>query len=225
MTQTILKKSKIDDGFYPELTEGANLLGYMGIPELMDLKNTEIPRALVPFSQAAYQLKKGNTRAYVHFYEHDKRFSEIITDIDKHIDVLSHFDGVITPDCTMLDNQANCLQATNTYFNRAIGYRLQKAGIPVICNIRWSDANSFDYCFLGAHKSDIVSIGTYGTIKSRQSKIDFRLGLEKMIDALEPKDVLVYGGMPKFIFAGLENATRFHQYEDWSKLMHMRGGN
>lgn len=218
------KKAKIDDGFYPELTEGAFLLGYMGIPELMDLRNTEIPRCLIPFSQAKSQIKKGNTRAYVHFYEHDAVFSEVITNIDKYIDLLAYFDGVITPDCSMLDGQANCLQATNTYFNRAVGFRLQKAGIPVICNIRWSDAGSFDYCLLGAHKHDIVAISTYGTIKSHQAKLDFRVGLIRMLDELQPTDVVVYGAMPKATFANLESTAHFHQFDNWTKLKHKKGG-
>lgn len=224
MAQKHSKKSKIDDGFYPELTEGACLLGYMGIPELMDLRNTEVPKALIPFTQAERQLRCGNTRAYVHFYEYDAKFSEIITDIEKHIDVLSNFDGVITPDCTLLDNQANCLQATNTYFNRAVGYRLQKAGIPVICNIRWSDKTSFDYCLLGAPSNDILAVSTYGTIKSYQAKLDFRAGLIRMLDELNPTDLVVYGAMPSIVFKGLDSMTRFHQFDNWTKLKHLKGG-
>lgn len=218
------KKSKIDDGFYPELVEGACFEGYMGIPKLMDLDNVEVPAALVPFSRAKSELRKGNTRAYVHFYEHDDVFSEIITNIDSHIELLRNFDGVITPDCSMLDRQSNCLQATNTYFNRAVGFRLQKAGIPVICNVRWSDRSSFDYCFLGAPTHGIVAVGTYGTIRGRKKQLEFRVGLMSMLEKLCPTDVVVYGSMPGITFGGLDDYTRFHHFDNWTKAAHGKAG-
>lgn len=217
-------KTKIDDGFYPELVKGANRVGYMGIPALMDLHNAEVPAALIPFSRAKCELDRGNTHAYVHFYQFDETFSGVITDIDIYVDLLRNFDGVITPDCSMLDGQSNCLQATNTYFNRAVGYYLQKSGIPVICNIRWSDERSFDYCFLGAPKNDVVSVSTYGTIRSRQSQLAFRKGLIVMLDELAPTDVLVYGAMPDATFDGLGHRTMFHHFDNWTKTMHLRGG-
>lgn len=217
-------KSKIDDGFYPELVEGACRVGYMGIPKLMDLHNTEIPSSLIPFSQAKRELDRGNTHAYIHFYQFDDTFSQIITDIDSYIELLHCFDGAIAPDCSMLDGQSNCLQATNTYFNRAVGYRLQKAGIPVICNIRWSNEASFDYCFLGAPKKSIVAVSTYGTIRSRKNQLDFRVGLLAMLEELAPSDVIVYGAMPDVTFGGLERRTRFHHFDDWIKAAHVQGG-
>jgi hypothetical protein len=196
----------------------------MGIPSLMDLRNTEIPTRLIPFSESKRELAKGNTSGYVHFYEFDDKFSSIITDIEEHIEVLKNFDGVITPDCTLLTGQSNCLQATNTYFNRAVGYRLQQAGIPVICNLRWSDNNSYPYAFLGVPHSSIVSISTYGTIRSPREKLEFREGLVVMLDELEPTDVIVYGGMPDLVFGDLKNRTRFHQFDNWIKMKHLEAG-
>ena len=40
-----------------------------------------------------------------------------------------------------------------------------------------------------------------------------------MLDELKPKIVLVYGSMPKTIFQGLENKTKFIQYPDWMSRM------
>jgi hypothetical protein len=36
-----------------------------------------------------------------------------------------------------------------------------------------------------------------------------------MLDHLEPEIVLVYGSMPKRIFASVADRTRFIQYPDW----------
>lgn len=75
----------------------------------------------------------------MHFYMHDKSFARMLCFTSRYIDLLRQFDGVITPDPSLLINQSKCLQETNTYMNRAVGFYLQKNGIPVIPNVRWSD--------------------------------------------------------------------------------------
>ena len=159
-----MKKTILDDGFQSYLTEGAVLTGDAGIPMLMNLHNAQVPIDIVPFEKAR---KEKDKRKYVHFYMHDIYFASVLTATDKYVDLLKEFDGVITPDCTMLVGQAPCIQQTNTYFNRAVGFYLQKQGIPVIANIRWSDEESFKYCFLGVPKNGIVSISTHGCLRSK----------------------------------------------------------
>ncbi|MBQ6907177.1 MAG: DUF4417 domain-containing protein, partial [Clostridia bacterium] len=162
-----MKKTKFDDGFHNYLVEGASIVGKPGIPMLLDLNNTQIPKDMIPFEKAKHQADKRN---YVHFYMHDKYFSDILASTKEYIDLLKEYDGVISPDCSLLIGQSECLQQTNTYFNRAVGYYLQKNGIPVIPNIRWSDESSFEYCFLGVPKNSIVSVSTHGCIKSNEQK-------------------------------------------------------
>lgn len=101
---------------------------------------------------------------------------------------------------------------TNTYFNRAVGVYLQQHGIPVIPTVRWSDEDSFRYCFNGLPKHSILAVSTHGCIKSNEQKRIFRVGLLKMIELLEPTDVIVHGYMPESVFGGLEKLTRFHNY-------------
>jgi hypothetical protein len=172
-----MKKTILDDGSYPYLTEGAELVGMPGIPALMDIDNTQVPKAMLPFEKIKKAEKK---RQYVHFYMHDKYFAKVLTATDKYVDLLKEFDGVITPDCTMLVGQAPCIQQTNTYFNRAVGFYLQKQGIPVIPNIRWSDESSFDYCFLGVPKHKIVCVSTHGCIRSKRDRELWQIGTEEI---------------------------------------------
>ena len=209
----------LDDGFQQYFTEGATFVGSAGIPMLMPLNNVQIPKDMIPFTKAR---SSTNKRKYVHFYQHDKEFSVVLTATKKYLDLLKLYDGVITPDCSMIINQSPCLQQTNTYMNRAVGFYLQKNGIPVIPNIRWGDERTYTtvelpekIAFLGAPKHSILSVGTYGCVKTTESKRYFRDGLVAMLDELEPEVVLVYGSMPKQIFEGLETRTRFIQYSDW----------
>lgn len=61
-----MKKTLLDDGFHSYLTEGADFVGDAGIPALLDLKNVQIPKALLPFEKI--NSKKYDMRRYVHFY-------------------------------------------------------------------------------------------------------------------------------------------------------------
>lgn len=205
-----MKKSIFDDGFQAYLTEGAAFVGDAGIPALMELDNVQTPKSIVSFAKA--RNKKTNRRQYVHFYMFDDRFSVVLTATTRYLDLLKEYDGVITPDCSMAIGQSKCLQEANTYMNRAVGYYLQKNGIPVIPNIRWSDESSFEYCFLGVPKHSIVSVSTHGCIKSVEERAMFKTGVSAMINTLEPTTILVHGYMPDDIFGDFKNKANFHRY-------------
>lgn len=215
------RKTVFDDGFQAYLTEGAAVVGDAEIPVLMNLNNTQIPQDIVPFSKAK---KCKNKRQYVHFYQHDKEFSVVLTGTKQYLDLLKQFDGVITPDCTMAIGQSKCLQQANTYMNRAVGFYLQRNGIPVIPNVRWSDESSFEYCFLGVPKNSIVSISTHGCITTKDERRMFKTGLAAMLDELQPVTVLVHGYMPDEIFGEFLTRAEFHRYASEFERTHKKAG-
>ena len=208
------RKTFYDDGFQEHLVEGADFLGEEGIPELLNIQNTEQPRALIPFTK----LKTSRTRrGYVHFYIHDKCFKQIFGSTDRYVDLLKQFDGVISPDPTIIIGKSKCLHATSTYMNRAVAYYLQKQGIPVIPNVRWGDESSYRFAFLGIPKHSIVAISTHGCIKRDSENNNylrncFKNGLAEMLRQLEPRLVIVYGYMPDDIFKEFEYLTEFVRY-------------
>lgn len=201
--------NRFDDGFQSYLVEGVNFVGNPPMPEILNLQNNSVPKELIPFSQLKYNKNK---RGYIHFYIHDKVFQTFIANVKNYLHLLSEYDGVITPDCSIAIGQQSYLQMTNTYFNRAIGAYLQKYGIPVIPNVRWGDEKTYSFCFNGIPKHSIVAISTHGCIKTNAQKLIFRNGLAKMIEILAPTDVLVYGYMPNSIFDDFKKRTIFHNY-------------
>ncbi len=216
-----MSKTILDDGFQNHLTTDAFLVGAPGIPMLMDLQNTQIPKGLVPFAKIKTCSDK---HRYVHFYMHDKEFSRALTATTRYLEDLKLYDGVITPDCSLLINQAPCLQQANTYMNRAVGFFLQKNGIPVIPNIRWSDESSFDYCFLGVPKHSIVCVSTHGCIHTKAQHYMFKLGMRAMLEELEPSSVLVHGRMPDDIFGEFAGSVEMHRYPSAFELAHQKRG-
>lgn len=211
------RKTIFDDGFQAYLTEGASLVGEPGIPMLMDLDNTQIPKDIVSFGKINTCKDK---RQYVHFYMHDKEFSRVLTATNEYLPVLKLYDGVITPYCSMAVGQAPCLQQANTYMNRAVGFFLQKQGIPVIPNIRWSDESSFEYCFLGVPKKTMVAVSTHGCITGKEQRKMFKTGVEVMLEVLQPPTVLVHRYLPDDIFGEFKGQVEFRRYKSEFERTH-----
>ena len=134
-----MSKNIIDDGFNAELVSKAFFDGLLEIPIIEKPKEIIIPSGLIPFTQ----MKRSDTKSEaVHFYEHDKRFSEVLTCTKELLPELSKFSAVISPDCSLYRDMPLCLQIANTYMNRAVGHYLQSQGLYVIPNIRWGDERS-----------------------------------------------------------------------------------
>ncbi len=216
-----MKKTVFDDGFQDYLVDGAMFEGRDGIPKLLKL-SPEIPFALIPFDKAR---TCKSTHGYLHFYIHDRQYGQILTNTKKYDELISKFDGIVTPDPTIVIGMPHCIQAAATYMNRAIGYYEQCRGVKVIPNVRWGEPSTYDFCFLGIPKHSVVSISTHGAIARNKATGNllrrcFRDGLAKMLEVLEPTDVLVYGYMPDDLFGEFLGLTRFHRYPSEFELTH-----
>ena len=214
------KLNIIDDGYYPELVQQALFAGNLEIPILSPPSEIIIPKSLTPFSQRHYV---ENNDTAICEYEHDIKFAQLVYDPVSLADDIDQYAAFITPDCSLYRDMPLCLQIANTYLNRAVGAFFQSKGVYVIPNVRWGDERSFTTCelpekfaFLGIPKNSIVSIGTYGCIKSRENRYYFKAGLDAMLQELEPQVVLVYGNMPDDIFRDYLPYTLFVQYDDWT---------
>ena len=213
----------VDEGFRVSLVETAFFDGKFEIPHIDAPREIIIPEGMVPFSIRERSQDKND---FVCFYENDINFREILINTEEYVDDLKRFPGIVTPDCSLYLDAPLCVQIADIYLNRAVGYYLSQQGLYVVPNIRWGDERTYKSDFLGekvafqgVDKHSIVSIGTFGQIKSAESKRYFRDGLEEMLKELEPEVVLVYGAMPDKIFGGLYDKTSFIQYPDWTTRM------
>lgn len=213
------KDNLVDEGFRISLVADAFFDGVFEIPHIESPAKIIIPEGMIPFS---IRERSSGYNDFVCFYEHDIKFREILTDTEDYVNDLKRFPGIVTPDCSLYIDAPLCVQIADIYLNRAIGYYFSKQGLYTIPNIRWGDERTYTDClfgekvaFQGVDKHSIVSIGTYGQIRSAESKRYFREGLLAMLEELEPEVVLVYGSMPDKIFGDLLDKTRFVQFDDW----------
>ena len=214
-----MSKNIIDDGYSSYLVDGATFVGKYQIPSLPKHDEILIPKDMIPFDKRNVVKEKDLA---IDFYMHDVTFRQILTSTSKYLDELSRFAAVISPDCSLYRDMPLCLQITNTYMNRAVGFYLQKHGVYVIPNVRWGDERSFEFCFQGLPTNDIVCISTHGCIKGEENKYYFKLGLEEMLVVLKPQVVLVHGSVPDEVFSDFLSETKFVHYENY--ISKMKGG-
>ena len=210
----------ITDGCHPELVKGADFDGIFEIPIIKAPEILAIPKAMVPFSKRD---KVTPSHFAICEYENDIEFADLLRNPKEYVKEFKKYQAVISPDASLYWDAPFAAQVVNKYRNHAIGYYLQKKGVYVIPNVRWGEERTYTTCmfsqplaFLGVEKHSIVSIGSYGVIKTALEKQHFKAGLKAMLEYLEPRIVLVYGSMPKTIFEEFEDKTVFYRYPDWT---------
>ena len=156
-------------------------------------------------------------------YELDREFADLLRYTDNYVSELRKYQAFISPDASLYWDMPFAAQVVNKYRSQAIGYYMQRRGIYVIPNVRWGDERTYTtkffpekLAFLGVEKHSIVSIGSYGVVKTKEEKKHFRAGLESMLETLEPETVLVYGAMPEDVFDDYLHCTEFIKYPDWT---------
>lgn len=223
ITKANQRLAVITDGCNPELLKGANFDGNLEIPIIKKPEKIMIPKGIVPFSEMERVLPE---KFAVCEYENDRDFAELLRDPSSFVKELRKFQAFITPDASLYWDMPLAAQIVNKYRNHVIGYYMQSQGIYTIPNVRWGDERTYTtkylpepLAFLGIEKRSIVSIGTYGVVKSKEEKKHFKAGLEELIARLEPEVVLVYGSMPEEIFKNYTNETKFVKYPDWTSYI------
>ncbi|MDO5649995.1 MAG: DUF4417 domain-containing protein, partial [Gallicola sp.] len=202
MTKTI-----IDDGFAAYLVEGAEFDGLWEIPIINGVQDIETPKDIIPFDKKRLFSTEEKQKMWIHFYMHDTRFRPVITNTAKYLPELSQFGAVISPDCSLYVDMPLGYQLGSKMMNHAVGHFMEYNGVTVIPNVRWGDERTFEFCFQGFRLGGVFAISTLGCIRSNEEKRMFRLGLEKMIEKLRPKKVIVNGVMPVEVFSDFEQMT------------------
>ena len=228
MTRIKSERIIINDGFNPELAEGARFTGLFEFPAIEPTIEAAVPKYLVPFSERNKARHPSNT--CIVFYEHDDKFADVIRNPVKYIDDFARFAGIISPDNSLYRDMPLACQICNIYRNRLVGSYFQRHGINVIGNCRWGDSRTYlshtfnePVSFIGLPSNSIIAVGTYGCIHGKSNKEQFKNGLEAMIDYLNPATVIVYGAMPDSVFGPSKSKTEFVNFKDWTSVRHMEG--
>jgi hypothetical protein len=201
---------KDDYEYIARLVDNVEVVGKYKMPKLLE-QDQLMPKVLYPFSKR--KKVKEKSAMTIHFYQPDYRFRPLLKNLDKCIEELKKFNGVISVDCSLYRDMFPTEQIYDSFLNHAIAYYMQVKGLLVYPNVRWGSKDSFEYCFDGYPKNYILSIGTRGCCDTVEDKYFLKLGINEMLNRLNPKAVIVYGPMPKDVFDNFVGRTKFIHFE------------
>lgn len=183
--------------FHWKEIEGADLCGKFEMPQVMPIHHVT-PQKLVPFHMiCSDKQSEGMQEKWVHFYIDDYQFERLWNTPGKYLQMLQKFAGVISPDYSMYLDMPRAQQIWNCWRNRVTAYWMQKQGIPVICNVGWSDAESLAWAFDGVPEHSVLAVTTQGCWKEGCCEMALLNGMHELVRQKKPEKILVYGKFPE----------------------------
>ena len=173
------------------------------------------PTELIGFNYAKTSNKKD---AGIHFFIDDYQFERIWNAPEKYIEVLKQYKCILSPDFSLYMDMPMPMKIWNVYRSRQIGAYYQSKGLKVIPTISWAEPETYTFCFTGIPTNSIVAVSTIGVKEGEKAYQIWADGMKAMIEYLEPKTILVYGGVLKFDYGDIDV-----KYFDNSVVQRMRG--
>ncbi len=172
----------------------------------------DVPTGLVPYGT---QVRRGYAQVQdkcVHFFLDDYQFESLWSKPLKTLPPIQNIGFALSPDFSVFTDYPRIVQMWNVHRNRWLGRFWQSYGVEVIPTVAWGDEDTFDFCFLGVPKNNLVAVSTVG-INSKVKKEAFNKGFLKMVEVLEPCGVIVYGETEPLKFEDyVDNVYRFPSF-------------
>ena len=165
--------------------------GKLQMPELQPVNLDVADTPMIGFNYAMSE--KHPEDKIVHFFLDDYQFDRVWNKPDSYLSVLHRFKAVVTPDFSLYLDFPPVIQHYNNYRRQWCGAYWQENGITVIPTVRWSDEESYKWCFDGIPKHSLVCISTFGGIKEKAVAEKWMSGYHRALEVLEPSHILFYG--------------------------------
>lgn len=166
---------------------------HWGIPEIFPQNITAIPENLITYGfRDRFRTKRP---ILLHFHLDDYRFEIVWHEPYKGIQSVKRNGiwAVCSPDFSVYPDAPLATLLWNTYRNRWTARLWQiEAGVTIIPSISWGFRKSWDFCFAGVPKGQIINLRTYKTFDSLERQV-FSEGYKAMCDTLEPHHILWFG--------------------------------
>lgn len=162
------------------------------------VQNSFVPD-YVEFNEAYRVPKEQRKDKIVQFFIRDYLFERVWTKPNQTAKFLSGFKAVLMPDFSRYTDMPLAMQIWNCYRKMWVSRYWYDYGIKVIPTAGWSDERSYDFCFDGMPKHSTVAVSSLGTQSDTEAKKLFYLGYNRMLEVLEPYNILFYGKIPEWL--------------------------
>lgn len=136
----------------------------------------------------------------IHFFIDDYQFDRLWNNPERYVEMFKKYDYICSPDYSLFLDFPKALQIYNTYKKQFLGAYYQSFGIKVVPTVSWSDEESYSWCFDGIEVNSCVACSSVGCMKSKEEKELFIKGFQKMIEIINPVQILMIGKLPKELF-------------------------
>lgn len=160
-----------------------------GFPILHGYKGS-IPDEIIGFNEAKTAMNKS---VGVHFFIDDYQFERVWNDPDKYEELLGDFDCIFTPDFSLYTDMPLAMKIWNVYRSRMIGQIYEDLGLSVVPTLSWAGEDTFDFVFDGLPKESMYAVSTVGVMRNEETKALWVAGMNRAIEELNPRVVLLYG--------------------------------
>ena len=178
----------------PEATEG-----FYQMPVIRPCN--VVPDDIISFN---YMMTAKTKDVGIHFYCDDYQFERIWNKPYDYTNKLKSFQCAFTPDFSLYLDMPMSMKIWNVYRSRLIGQIMQREGISVIPTVSWAEPETFEFAFDGLPRNATLSVSTIGVKQDEAAKSIWKMGMDEMIDRLEPKRILVYGGNVEYGYGDIE---------------------
>jgi hypothetical protein len=129
---------------------------------------------------------------YGHFFMEDHQFERVWNTPKKYNNVMKDYDGIFSPDFSVVESHPLAVQLFNTYRNRWVGRYYQEQGVKVIPTITWNSEVSYEFAFEGVENGSTVVVSTVGIARDEKEMELFYDGYDLLQEIIKPVLVLVY---------------------------------
>ena len=198
-----------EDVFLAKKLKNANFnTGFYQVPEINDV-NIDKPRGLVLWSNR-HKCKDKQNYGLI-FYEYDCKFDDkdgiynilkygTDEEIQQLIDEIKEYSFVVCPDYSVYGNFPNYKQIDAMSRSREVGYILSTYDIKIVPNFRATYEWTYELALTGICYNGIVSIGTLGCLRDKESRILLKNSVQALVEYINPRTIIVYGYAPDDIF-------------------------
>ena len=160
------------------------------------LKNPDDIR-LIGFNYATNKKTKDKDKQWVHFFLPDYRFQQVWNHPENYVECFRQYKGICSPDFSCYIGMPKAMQIFNVYRMSFLSAYFEQNGIKVLPSVTWGEENTYSWVFDWVPKGSAIVVSTVGCIQNKKATVEFLKGYEKMLEVVDPYQVIVYGKVPQ----------------------------
>lgn len=211
------------------------LLGKYGFPKVkgVRIKNPDDIK-FIGFNYATNKNTTHKDKQWVHFFLPDYRFQQVWNNPTKYISCFKQYKGICSPDFSCYIGMPKAMQLFNVYRMAFLSAFYEREGIKVLPSVTWGESDTYSWVFDWVPKGSAVVVSTVGCMQNKKASIEFLKGYEKMLEKVNPYQVIIYGHVSEDIENIYPEYTRvpdlmevrkatalWRQPENWKGILQM----